>query len=322
MDRRCLLPALMFAISVGVSPVVAQVAAPPVVTSDAAKPLVVPQAKSFNAAPSTRDAIVARLIANLMPKHHISSQNLNDELSRRAMDLYLDSLDPLKLYFYQSDVDQFQTRATSIDEMVRAGDLSLAYDVFRLFTQRVDEHVGVAQELLGTEFDFTREESIIIDPDNAEYAKTPADARDRWRRQIKFALLDLKEQDQADAEDAKDKKDADKTPMEVDDPIDRLKRRYARYARRWNQTDSDDILEMYLTAVTMGYDPHSTYMSPGTLDDFSIQMRLNLDGIGAALREKDGKTVVTSVIPGGAADLHGELKELSLIHISEPTRPY
>jgi carboxyl-terminal processing protease len=70
---------------------------------------------------------------------------------------------------------------------------------------------------------------------------------------------------------------------------------------------------MYLTSVTTGYDPHSTYMSPGTLEDFQIQMRLNLDGIGAQLREKDGTTVVSRVIPGGAADKHGKLKTDDLI---------
>ncbi|NND99189.1 MAG: carboxy terminal-processing peptidase, partial [Pirellulaceae bacterium] len=172
-----------------------------------------------------------------------------------------------------------------------------AFDVFRRFTQRVDERVAVAQELLNSDFDFNREETIVIDPETAAYAKDPQEARDRWRRQIKYALLDLKEQEK----DSDDKE-------EVVDAIDRLKRRYSRYARRWKQTDSDDLLEMYLTAVTMGYDPHSTYMSPGTLDDFQIQMRLNLEGIGAALREKDGNTVVTSVIPGGAADKHGKLK--------------
>ncbi|QDT11278.1 carboxy terminal-processing peptidase [Planctomycetes bacterium K23_9] len=261
---------------------------------------------SFNAVPSPRDGIVARLVASLMPRHHISSVELNDENAKRALDLFIDSLDPLKLYFYQSDVDEFQPFATRIDDMVRAGDLSLAYDIFRRFTFRVDERVAVAQQLLKSDFDFSRDETIIIDPDSASYAKTPAEARDRWRRQIKYALLDMKEQ----AESAKKKKAEGDDVAEITevDPIERLQRRYDRYARRWKQTDSDDLLEMYLTAVTMSYDPHSTYMSPGTLDDFQIQMRLNLEGIGAALREKEGNTSVTSVIPGGAADKHGKLK--------------
>ena len=250
----------------------------------------------FSAVPKDRDKIVARLIANLMPRTHVSSQSLDDTISRRALDLFLDSLDPLKLYFYQSDIDEFHQSETSIDDMVRQGDLSLAYDIFRRFTQRVDERVAVANELLNSTFDFHRDESIVIDPDAANYAKTPEEARDRWRRQIKYALLDLKDADE------------DEDKLSHEEAVERLHRRYNRYANRWKQTKSDDLLEMYLSAVTMGYDPHSTYMSPASLDDFTILMGLKLEGIGAALREKDGVTVISNVIPGGAADKHGKLK--------------
>lgn len=242
------------------------------------------------AAPTTFDKMVARTIANLMPRQHVSAQGLNDEISRRAFKLFTESLDPLKLYFYQSDIQEFAKNATTIDDMVSSGDLSLAYTIFERFIQRVDERVAVALELVDGPFDFTAEESIVIDGDSAQYATNPDLARDRWRRQIKYALLDLKDEG-----------------TEGEEALDTLRRRYRRYAKRWRQTDSDDLLEMYLTAVTMSYDPHSTYMSPNTLEDFSIMMSLNLDGIGAQLREKDGNTVITRVMPGGAAAKHGKL---------------
>ena len=243
------------------------------------------------AEPRKEDQVVARLIAMLMPRNHISGEKLNDTISKRALELFVKSLDPMKLYFYQSDIDEFSENETRIDDMLMNGDLSLGYDIFRRFIQRVDERVAVAQELLEGDFDFSKDETIVIDPDSAVYATNPAEARDRWRRQIKYALLDLKDE-------GKEGKEA----------VEQLQRRYGRYARRWKQTDGDDLLEMYLTAVTTGYDPHSTYMSPGTLEDFQIQMRLNLDGIGAQLREKDGVTVITRVMPGGAAAKHGKLK--------------
>ncbi|MGB0599563.1 MAG: carboxy terminal-processing peptidase [Rubripirellula sp.] len=243
------------------------------------------------AEPRKEDQVVARLIAMLMPRNHISGEKLNDTISKRALELFVKSLDPMKLYFYQSDIDEFSKNETRIDDMLMNGDLSLGYDIFRRFIQRVDERVAVAQELLEGDFDFSKDETIVIDPDSAVYATNPAEARDRWRRQIKYALLDLKDEGK-----------------EGEEAVEQLQRRYGRYARRWKQTDGDDLLEMYLTSVTTGYDPHSTYMSPGTLEDFQIQMRLNLDGIGAQLREKDGVTVITRVIPGGAAAKHGKLK--------------
>ena len=246
--------------------------------------------------PAANDRIVARLIAQLMPKNHISAKGLDDTISQRALALFTKSLDPLKLYFYQSDIDEFNRNASQIDDMVQKGDLSLAYKIFGRFIQRVDERVAVAQELLDGDFDFSKDETIVVDPEAAKYAKTPAEAKDRWRRQIKYALLDLKDEGKVG-----------------DEAVDTLRRRYGRYARRWKQTDSDDLLEMFLTSVTNGYDPHSTYMSPSTLEDFQIQMSLNLDGIGAQLREKDGNTVVSRVIPGGAAAKHGKLKSDDVI---------
>ena len=69
-----------------------------------------------------------------------------------------------------------------------------------------------------------------------------------------------------------------------DDPKEKLRKRYRSFAKRMHQTDSDELLEMYLTAVTSSYDPHTTYMSKTTLENFQIQMRLNLEGIGAAMR--------------------------------------
>ena len=242
-------------------------------------------------APTFQDRQIAKLIADLMPKYHISTEPLNDEISRRAMDLYIDRFDPLKLYFYQSDVDQFRRYQTQIDDMVKLGKLELAYIIFDRFQQRVDERVAMALEMLDNEFDFSKDESIVIDPDAAEYARTKAEARDRWRRQIKYALLDLEDDDTTG-----------------DEARDLLRRRYQRYARRFKTYDNDDLLEAYLTSVTSAYDPHSTYMAPSTLDDFNIQMGLRLQGIGAALREKDGNTVVMQIIPGGAAAMDGRLK--------------
>ncbi len=255
--------------------------------------------------PPARDGRVARLIAALMPRNHISAKRLDDTISERALQLYIKSLDPLKLYFYQSDIEEFEKAKLEIDNMVQNGDLGLAYQIFSRFIQRVDERVAVAMELLDGDFDFTKDESIITDPDEAKYANSPEDARDRWRRQIKYAMLDLK--DDADSENA------EQGDGETEDYTEQLRRRYSRYAKRWKQTDNDDLLEMFLTSVTTAYDPHSTYMSPGTLDDFQIQMSLNLDGIGAQLREKDGNTVVSRVMPGGAAEKHGKLKTDDII---------
>jgi len=251
-----------------------------------------PAAPAVPLKPGEQDANVARYVSRLLPRKHISSRPVDDQASSRALDTFLKMLDPMKLYFYQSDIDEFERYRNELDDYVLRGELTPAYSIFARYLQRVNERVVVAQAYVNQDFDFTADESIIIEPKETTFAKTKEESDDKWRRQIKFNLLDLKDEGKS-----------------IEEAREQLSRRYSRYAKRWAQTDADELLELFLTSVTMAYDPHTTYMSPGSLEDFTIMMRLNLEGIGAALREKDGYTVVSNVIPGGAADRDGRLKE-------------
>ena len=155
----------------------------------------------------------------------------------------------------------------------------------------MEESITVVHHLIDAKHDFTVEEYINTDWDNLEFAKTREELTERWRKRIKYNFLVLK---------------GDKT--EGEDTRERLHRRYSSQLKQMEQTKSDDLLEIFLTSVTTSYDPHTTYMSPTSSENFEIQMRLNLDGIGAQLTLEDGYTKVTRIIPGGAADKQGELK--------------
>ncbi len=96
--------------------------------------------------------------------------------------------------------------------------------------------------------------------------------------------------------------------MPEDEAKKKVLTRYQGLLKRWKQLDNADLLELFLTDLTTTVDPHTTYMSPSTLEDFAIAMRLNLDGIGAVLRSENGTTVVVEVVPGGPAGLDGRLK--------------
>ncbi len=242
--------------------------------------------------PSATDRQIALAVSLLMEKQHLSQKAVDDKASERCLESLLKTLDPLKLYFYQSDVDEFSQNKHQLDDMVRRGDVRIAYRIFDRFLDRVDERIAVALEQVDVEHDFTLEEEMIRDGDAAQYAKSTAEINEKWRRRVKFEMLSQLADDMT-AEEAKDK----------------LRRRYSSIRKRWEQTSNDELLEMYLTSLTTGFDPHSTYMSPTTLDNFEIQMRLKLDGIGASLRSEDGYTKVHQIIAGGAADQDGRLKE-------------
>lgn len=241
--------------------------------------------------PTAEDRQITLAVTSLLRREHLSGHELDDEISQRSVNLFLKSLDPWKVYFYQSDVETFLNRKNDLDDMARKGDVSFAYTVFKVFLQRIDERVKVVDELLAMPHDFTVDEEMISDRDEVRYPQTVAEARDRWRKRIKYDLLVLKA-DGTEGEEAREK----------------LTRRYHSFAKRMHQTDGEELLEMYLTSMTTAFDPHTTYMSPSTLENFEIIMRLALEGIGASLQAVDGYTVVKKIIPGGAADKDGRLK--------------
>jgi carboxyl-terminal processing protease len=250
------------------------------------------------APPSASDRQVTLAVTSLLKREHLLRHPLDQEISQRTLKTFLKALDPMKVYFYQTDIDAFNQHRDSLTEEAQRGDISFGHYVFKVFLARVDERVKMVDELLNMQHDFNADEDLVIDKDSLSYAKTRDEAFDRWRKRVKYDLLVLK----AEKSD-KSSKNADKKS-----PKERLTQRYHSFAKRMHQTDSEELLEMYLTSMTTCLDPHTDYMSPGSLENFEIMMRLELEGIGASLQSVDGYTTVKKIIPGGAADKEGHLK--------------
>ncbi len=230
-------------------------------------------------------------VSQLLKQEHISRHPIDDAISKRAFDLFIKRLDPLKAFFLKSDVEEFGPYATQFDDAVKRGEITIARTIFKRFLQRVDERMADVKVLLDSENDFSVEESLPIDAKTYDFATTADEAKDRWRKRLKYDLL-IHKADKLSLEEAKEK----------------MASRYRSFARRHHQTDGDELLEMFLSSVTESFDPHTTYMAPSSHENFEINMRLNLEGIGAALKPEDGYTVVAKIIPGGAADKLGKLK--------------
>ena len=131
---------------------------------------------------------------------------------------------------------------------------------------------------------------MVIDGDQLAWSADATEANERWRKRVKYDLLSLQ---------------LDK--VSVEDVRKRLHKRYDTVKRAAHDTEDNEVLEMYLSSMAHCFDPHSSYMSKQTVEDFEIQMRLSLQGIGAALRSEDGVTVVAQIVAGGAAEKDGRL---------------
>ena len=259
--------------------------------------------------PTDTDGLIGRLIGLRLPREHISKHPLDETISRRAFDLYIKSLDPAKYYFYQSDIDEFQKYETEICKQLTSGKVDIGFEIYNRFLQRFDERTTMTEEVLKTTLDFTTQDEYVIDKDLLAYPKTKEDAYNRCRQKVKFDLLKLK----ADNRDILAKKNGEKETNSsmnkaMEDPISRLQRRYDSTKKRVHLTNNDEVLEIYLSSITGAYDPHSSYMSQSSYDEFTKKMGLDLEGIGASLTSEDGITTIKQIISGGPADKDGRLK--------------
>ena len=237
------------------------------------------------------DQATAKLVTQMVPRFHINRPTIDDAASTALFDTFLKDLDPLHLYFLQSDIDKFSARKQTLDDDLRKGDVTFAYEVYKVYQQRVHDQCDAADKLIDQDYQFTGDDTKPADYAKLNWATTKEELDARWRKMIEFELLLAK----LDGEDlAKNRDD--------------LHKRYRNVRRIVDQRDDIEKLEIYLTALTKCFDPHSSYMSPQSWQDFEIDLKLSLDGIGASLRSDDGFTIVHELVPGGAAARDGRLK--------------
>ena len=243
------------------------------------------------AAPKPEFTQITKLVSQMIEKEHLIRVPINDTISGRLVDHYIKELDPQKLYFLQSDVDEFQQARTTLDDAIKQGNTDWAYSTFKRYLERLDQRITAAELLVDAPHDFTVKESMAYDPKELKWAQNEDEMSDRWRKRIKYDLLLFR---------------LEKTPEA--EAKERLHKRYRNIKRTMKQTESEDILEIYLTSLASSFDPHSSYMSTRSQRDFTITMGLSLEGIGAALKSEDGYTTVAQIVKGGAASRDGRLK--------------
>jgi carboxyl-terminal processing protease len=257
---------------------------------------------------------IAQLVCDLIEHEHILQKPIDDTVSERLIDEYTKMLDPQKLYFLAADLDRFNKYRTDLDDLLKAGNVEFAQTLFDVYLARVKERMAVAHKLIDAEHDFTIKESMPLDAKEQPWAQTAEELNERWRRRIKYDMLMLRLEKKSDAAKAKNGASATEEPAaktveeQMAEARKRLHKRYKGIYDNLRNTEPDEVVEMYLTALCQTFDPHSNYMSPRSQREFEIQMKLKLEGIGAALKLEDGYTVVASIVPGGAAATDGRLK--------------
>lgn len=253
---------------------------------------------------------------------HFSPQDVNDDFSGKVYNAYIESLDPLKIYFKGSDMELFDNYKLKMDDFFNNEDLSFYQQSVDTLYTRVDELEVLTEKILENPLDYTSNEKIYFDFDESSYASTQAEWENNWQKRLKYSILQdilLMEESVKDTA-AWHKKDS--VGLDADD-FDPRGKSFAQletearknvkddmedYFRRFKKRKKSDWLSIYINSFTEEFDPHTSYFSPKENEDFEMTMSGQLEGIGATLADEKGYPTIKSLVIGGPAWKQGELQ--------------
>ena len=233
---------------------------------------------------------LSKEIFKKLEKDHYLKKINKDDFNERYVRAIFEKLDKNKTYFTKEEVEFFlsKSRQNNSDHF----DIGLAYDLINLYYKKLIDFSDYQIYLLDEfEFDFSKEEYLDIFYEDNQWISSNKSLKELWRLETKNDLLVATMSDSASS-----------------NPQEDLKKRYANRVRRINQQKEEDIFSLAINILTNQFDPHSSYLSPRSAEDFDMNMSLKLSGIGALLGVDEDYTKIISLVPGGPAQKSGKIK--------------
>jgi carboxyl-terminal processing protease len=262
--------------------------------------------------PRSRYAKILRNVGVLLEEGHYSPKKIDDGFSKEILKKFTEELDDEKNIFLQSDIDGFQKYADKIDDEIHGAEINSFFDINDVYLKRMNEVSQYYKELLAKPFDFNLDEIVVLDPEKSTYPKSESERKDSWRKRLKYGVLSKYVDLQEEREKNKDKKDFKVKPdttleREARDHVRRQMDRY--FTTKKTRENTDANFSTFVNSITGAMDPHTNYLPPIDLRSFNESMSGRFFGIGAQLKEDDGKIKISSLVSGGPAWKSGELKE-------------
>ena len=240
--------------------------------------------------PEKQHATASKRIASRYTRSHYKQFSLNDQFSADIFDRYIEMLDFNKSFLTAADIRQFEKWKTQLDDQLKRGDTSGAFDIFNKLLQRRFDRYQYALSLLDNEITFSQPDDFVIDRSELAWAKDRNELNEIWRQRVKYDALNLK-----------------LTGKEWSEIKETLAKRYNNALKRLTQTHNEDVFQIYMNAFSREVDPHTSYLSPRNAEQFQAEMNLSLEGIGAVLQVVDEYTVIRSLVAGGPASASKKL---------------
>jgi carboxyl-terminal processing protease len=251
--------------------------------------------------PPDKYELILQQVTDMLEVAHFNPKKVDDEFSKNIFKKYLEALDPDKSIFLASDIQGLRKFETSIDDEMHGAKIQFFHAVDAIYIKRVNELNAFYPTLLTTPYQFTTDETIVLDPEKLEYPKTEQARKESWRKRIKFLTLEK----YADLLDARDKLSKSDTAYKNDtdlekDAREKVKKLVTRnFDRMVSKNKPDERFDMFINVITNYMDPHTTFFPPIEKRSFDEQMSGRFYGIGASLRSDEGGVIRIATIVAG-----------------------
>lgn len=265
----------------------------------------------LNDNPKTKYEKILRNVGIVLEQGHYSPKKIDDNFSKEVLGKYEEDLDPDKYIFYQKDIDDFKKYEDKIDDEIHGAPLESFYAISKTYLKRLDEVSTFYKEILSKPFDFSKEETLQLDGDKRTFPKTEAERYNYGRKRLKYLVLGRFVDLQNEREKQKAIKDSAYKPdstleREAREMVGRQMDRY--FLTLKNHNTPDDMFSDFVNAITTSMDPHTSYFAPVDKRSFDELLSGTFFGIGAQLKEDDGKIKIASLITGGPAWKSGDIQ--------------
>lgn len=251
-----------------------------------------------------KDKTLIELITYVLQNGHYDPKDIDDSFSAEVYEDYLESLDPLKRFFYASDIAEFQKYQQLLDDQIKNQELSFFDLTHKRLVQRMEEAEELYKEILETPFDFQEQETLNMDYDEREYPTSREEMKERWRKQLKFSAVssfyDLKQEQERLLKENPDHKVRSNAALE-EEARELTRESMEEFFDFSDDLERKDWFSVYINSIVEEFDPHTFYFAPQEKDRFDIAMSGKLEGIGARLQKKADNITVVEVISGGPA---------------------
>ncbi len=261
--------------------------------------------------PKSKYTKVLRNVGILLEEGHYSPKKIDDNFSKEVLKKFTEELDNEKSVFLQSDIESFKKFDARIDDEIHGSDLQSFFAINEVYMKRRDESFLLINEVLAKPFDFTKDETIQMNRDKLSFPKTDAERKEVWRKSLKYIVLGKFVELQEDREKNKAKKDF---VQKADSTLEREARDYVKKRMERSMTTkkthetTDENFSTFVNAISQSMDPHTDYFPPVDKRSFDESMSGGFYGIGAQLKEEDGKIKIASLIAGMPAERNGDVK--------------